>query len=334
MASAVLLLGLGSGAYWWLGREDPELARQLTLAEAAMDTGRYEDALAAYRAALALDGADEAARYGQTKARILADPSPTFDQEGAVRRLAALREEAPKDPHLPMMLGRLAQLGGDPGRARVLYGEALALDAELPQAWFGLGQLEDSQGRRAQAREDYERAVTLAPEQVQYRENLAGVLLAQGDYKGALARYDGLLATAPGLLLARIDAGNAARLAGDLEAALAHHGELLLDLDREGAFAGPDNGGEWVFDGAVGPVSLQTADAKRAYGLLSAALTRWLAGDQAGAGRVAGQGAGLAGRERAGAVLEADLQRLGEVRPQWRAAVAAFRGAEILPASR
>ncbi|AUB84438.1 SEFIR domain-containing protein [Candidatus Thiodictyon syntrophicum] len=135
LAPAVLLLGLGAGAFWRLGREAPESARQLKLAEAARDTGRYEDALAAYRAALALNGADETARYGQTKARVLADSSPTFDQEGAVRRLAALREEAPKDPHLPMMLGRLAQLGGDPGRARALYGEALALDAEVSPGW-------------------------------------------------------------------------------------------------------------------------------------------------------------------------------------------------------
>ncbi|HYN78231.1 MAG TPA: tetratricopeptide repeat protein [Lamprocystis sp. (in: g-proteobacteria)] len=324
LAALVLALILGVGAFWWFGQPDPVLTQQLKIGDAFMDTGRPAEALAAYRTALDLDRRDERARFGVAKAAVLADPPPDLDQESAERRLQTLRADHPRDPHLPLLLGLLAQNRGDAGAARARYDEAIALDPDLPQAWFGRGVLADARGDRGEARGAYERALVRAPGQRQYLANLAGVLLAQGDFAAALDRYEDLLESAPGLLLARIDAGNAARLAGDLTAACWHHDRLLKALDEDGAFAGPDNGGEWLFDTDDGEVALQTPASKRAYGRATANLTRWLAGAPPCAGPAA-EPVAPAGDGRDRAVLAQDLRRLEQVRPQWRERLAAFR---------
>ncbi len=334
----------GAALWWWERWPGSALGQALDQAAAAMDTGRFADALADYRRARDLAAADEAMRYGLDKAAVLADPPPERDLEAAERDLGTWRGTHPRDPHLPLLLGILAQNRGDAAGAEARYREALGLDPGLPHAWFGLGVLAEGRGDRAGARVDYEQALRRAPGQRQYLTNLAGLLLAQGVYAGALQRYEALLRGSPRLLLARIDAGNAARLAGDLAAACWHHERLLADLDAGpdadrdanrdvnrdqgwgpgGPFAGPDNGAEWVFDIPGGEVSLQTAANKPAYARAAADLTRRLAAGPPCAAPADGPPApGGDGRVRA--LIEADLDRLAQSRPEWRERLAALR---------
>jgi tetratricopeptide (TPR) repeat protein len=341
----VTALPLAGAVLWWWDRwPGSPLGQALDQARAAMDSGRFADALADYARAGRLDAADAAVRFGLDKAAVLAKPPPDGDLEAAERDLGTWRGTHPRDPHLPLLLGLLAQNRGDAAAAEARYREALGIDPGLPHAWFGLGVLAEGRGDRTGARADYEQALKRAPGQRQYLTNLAGLLLAQGDYAGALRRYEALLQGASGLLLARLDAGNAARLAGDLAAACWHHERLLADLDAGpdadrgadrdanrapgwgpgGPFAGPDNGAEWVFDTPGGEVSLQTAANKAAYARAAADLTRRLAAGPPCAAPA--DGPPLPGGDgRVRALIEADLDRLAQSRPEWRERLAALR---------
>lgn len=287
--------------------------------DAAMATGHYDHALTAYRAALALDPADEAAQYGAAKAVILADQGPALDEKSAVRKLTALRKQHPSDPHLPIMLGKLTENDAD---AAALFRAALALDQNQPEAWFELSLRTTS---TSAAKKDVERAVQLAPKEPMYLAALGDSLLAEEDFSGALVRYNSALALKPDWLMVQMAAGSAALLAGEIEAAHAHHEQALVGLGQKNAFASPMDAGPWVLNGMAAPVTLETDDAKRAYALMSIALTRWLAGDKTGAKQLAVQGNTLAGAARARSALDADLRQLEEVRPEWGPAVAAWR---------
>jgi len=333
LAGIALLLAIGAALWWPPGSGDPEVAALLAKADSYMDTGRYDQALAAYRSALALDPGDETAVFGRQKAKILARIGPDFDAEAAVTELQALKGLHPDDAHLQVLLGRLAAIRGDAKQARSDYQRALELKPDLAQAWFALGVLARGEGRPEQARGYYEKAVAFAPGHRQYLTNLADLLLDQGDYSEALDRYEALLGQSPRLLLARLDAGNAARLAGNLPKAAWHHKRLLRDISTPGVLREGDNAAQWVFDLPQEELTMDAPDSKRGYALLAVALTRLLSGDEPGALQIIGEVRGLPDLERGLAVIDQDLRRLKEAQPEWGRRLATFSRILSPPAS-
>ncbi len=323
--TAALLLAAALAA-WWPGEcQGPAVTAHLAQGHASMGTGRYAEALDAYVAALALAADCGKAAYGRDKAQVLADIGPGFDVEAAHLRLRTLEQAHPNDPHIHLMVGRLAANGRDWEAARARLRRALDLDPKLPEAWFALGVLAHQEGRLAEALGHYGKAVALAPRHRQYLTNLAGLRLDLGDYRAALAGYEGVLADARQLLLARLDAGNAARLGGDLDKAAWHHERLLLDLGRPGVLEQGDNAAQWAFEAGERELTLDGPEGKRAYARLSVSLTRFLRGDRQGAEQLAGEAAGSPERERARALIEFDLGRLGRARPDWAGPIADYR---------
>ncbi|WP_295884674.1 toll/interleukin-1 receptor domain-containing protein, partial [uncultured Thiohalocapsa sp.] len=186
---------LAAVAGWYLLQPDPDVTRRLADADALLDTGRYDQALAAYETVLDIDAGNRRAAYGRDKAAVLADMGPDFDVEAANRRLRTLEDGHPKDAHIQLMLGRLAGAGQDWEEARRRLERALELDPDLPEARFGLGVLAHRDGRLEAARQHYEQALDGAPGNRRYLTNLAGVLLDLGEHQAALAAYERLLAT-------------------------------------------------------------------------------------------------------------------------------------------
>jgi Flp pilus assembly protein TadD len=330
-AAGVVLALLCVSLWWWLSRPDPAVAARLAEADASMGTGRFGQALDAYQAALKLDPGNAEAAYDRDKASVLADMGPGFDVEAANLRLRTLEQAHPDDPHIHLMVGRLAANGHGWREARTRFQRAVTLDPKLAEAWFALGVLAHQDGRLEEARKDYDTAVKLAPDHRQYLTNLAGLLLDLGDYRKALDAYEGLLAGAPHLLLARLDAGNAARLAGDLDRAAWHHERLLQDLGPPGVLDEGDNAAQWTFGSGRPEVTMDAPASNRAYALLTVSLTRFLRGDEAGATELRNRAAASPELPRALKVLDQDLTRLGRQRPEWRERIRAYRSRSAYP---
>jgi tetratricopeptide (TPR) repeat protein len=330
----VLALTVAAGVYKWARQDTPEVEHALHNGDAAMDTGRYDAALKAYSEALRRRPDNERARIGVFKAQVLANPPFGAQLMAAQQRLESLRAEHPDDPHLPLVLARLAQAEGASERARALYGDVLKLNPDLPDTWFAMGTLAESQGDKEDAREAFKRAVQLAPAQPNYLASLARVQMALGDYAGALKSYERVLRIPPAQLRVRLDSANAARLAGKLNRSDEHLVRLVDDLRQQGALSGRENSGEWVFDGVSNPVELKSADSKRAYGLLDAALTNWLAGDRATAAQEIREALSLPDTASAQAVIAGDLNRLKAARPEWQSALGDFEKALSEPSER
>jgi tetratricopeptide (TPR) repeat protein len=176
--------------------------------------------------------------------------------------------------------------------------------------------------------------VLLAPAHPKYLASLGRVQIALGDYTAALKTYERLLRVPPVQLRVRLDSANAARLAGQLSRSEEHLVRLVDDLRQQGALSGRENSGEWVFDGVEGSVGLSSANAKRAYGLLDAALTDWIAGDRATAMQDIGEALSLTDVAPARAAIAGDLSRLKAARPEWKSAVEDFEKALNEPSGR
>jgi tetratricopeptide (TPR) repeat protein len=321
--AGLLLAGL---AIWWLfGRPDSALTTRLTEAREYLDTGRYGQALQAFEAALAIDPDSPKAVLGRSKATIFADIGPDFDAEAAETRLRALDKTHPNDPHIQVMLARLAAARGDRDRAQSLYQRALELDSDVAQAWFALGVLYLEKGNLADARIHYKKALGLAANQRQYLTNLAAVQVALGDYKAAQEAYERVLVGSPRLLLARLDAGNVARLDGDLDLAAWHHARLMNDLSQPEILLAGDNAIQWAFDLPGGVVTMDAPETKRAYALLTISVTRYLKGDEKGADETWSMVSEFPERARSEGVLDNDLKLLAKARPEWKNQIPAFR---------
>lgn len=321
--AGLLLAGL---VIWWLfGREDPVLTSLLTEAREFLNTGRYAQALQAFDTALAIDPDNPKAVFGHSKAAVFADIGPEFDTEAAETRLRALDQNHPDDPHIQVMLARLAAARGERARAQNLYQRATELDSGVAQAWFALGVLYHEEGNLADARTHYKKALDLASNQRQYLTNLAAVQVALGDYKVAREAYERVLVDSPHLLLARLDAGNAARLEGDLGLAAWHHGRLMKDLSQPEILTAGDNTAQWAFDLPGGVVTMDAPETKRAYLLLTVSVTRYLKGDENGALEAWSMVPEFPERTRSEGVLDHDLKLLAKARPEWESQITAFR---------
>jgi tetratricopeptide (TPR) repeat protein len=131
----------------------------------------------------------------QAAARLQAGPDPA----AALRFLQALAERRPSDPAPVCVLGDLARLAGDWGRAEGLYLQALELDPTLHAA------LEVLSVRAQQTGEDVERverllrrALQSRPESIAFLNWLSLVLARREDFQGAEGALVRALAISPG----------------------------------------------------------------------------------------------------------------------------------------
>jgi SAM-dependent methyltransferase/Flp pilus assembly protein TadD len=133
------------------------------------------------------------------------------DAAAAYRRALAV---APRSAELHFNLGTALQAQGDVAEAIAAYRRALALDERLAVAHHNLANLLRGRGELDAALAHYRRAVALRPDSVPARVDLAQLLQSVGDADGAVACYEAALALAPqhaalhgALALALEDAG-------------------------------------------------------------------------------------------------------------------------------
>lgn len=184
--------------------------------EQALESGRIDDAIAAFRRASVKSRNNKV--YNVALARSLTIKG---DRDSARAILLTLRESAPEDASINLQLARIARDRQDVTEALRFYHDALyapwpadATEArrrvrlELIQFLLTHGQPGDAQSELLAATAD-------SPDDVTHHLELARLFSAAGDHEGALSQYQ-----------------RALRLAPDNDEALAGAGQAAFDLAR------------------------------------------------------------------------------------------------------
>lgn len=141
------------------------------------DLGRHEEAIVYYERAVQVDPnhANSRNNYGSALMAL-----GRFDEALEQCNLAA--ELAPEAPLVKVNLGNIHLMKQQYDEARGCFEQALALDANLAQAHFGLGAVEQKLGGDAKkVRELYLKAIELAPSIPQFHHALAKLLAGEGE---------------------------------------------------------------------------------------------------------------------------------------------------------
>jgi tetratricopeptide (TPR) repeat protein len=191
---------------------------------AAAEAARYDDAIAAFRAALTCDPANS--QYQLSLARALRDSNDPRRLDEAESYLIALWQRSPQDAAVNLALARVAAHRGSIEDATRYYHNAMYgvwasdPDSNRRKARVELIQFLLNRGALANAESELVAlAMALPPDPASHLQ--AAQLFAQArDYAGALAQYETVL---------RFDAGNASALAGAGDAAY-HSGNYTTAL--------------------------------------------------------------------------------------------------------
>ncbi len=147
--------------------------------------GRLDDARAAYRQALALNGAHLQATTNLVSVLNALDESLEADRLARVV-LDKNPNHAPAHNHLAASL----RTQGRHDEARVSLDRALALRPDYVEAWFNHGILHQDRNELYDALRCYDRTISLAPNDADVRLNRACILLLGGDFARGWVEYD------------------------------------------------------------------------------------------------------------------------------------------------
>ncbi|CAA7617985.1 tetratricopeptide repeat protein [Magnetospirillum sp. SS-4] len=157
------------------------------LATVLMAAGRYEDAITAYRSAVALVGdpnpADLLNNLGVALERL-----ERRDEAVAVLRTAVLVR--PNVAAIHDNLGNSLLSTGNAAAAEACHRRALALGGKGAETWSNLGNALHRQGRLDEAEAAYRRAIQASPNAAKFHTNLALNLLLSGKFAEGWREYE------------------------------------------------------------------------------------------------------------------------------------------------
>lgn len=160
---------------------------------ALYDQGKYDEAIAKYKQALALDPANETAVYelGLTYAA----------KNDIVSCISLFEPRAGKEGRLQTqilaILGNCYDIGGDAKKAIAAYRRGLRIDDSDPQLLYNLGVTLIAQGQLDEARTLLKKELTLRPDHPSGRYALANTFAMQSFRSAAVLEYLRFLALEP-----------------------------------------------------------------------------------------------------------------------------------------
>jgi tetratricopeptide (TPR) repeat protein len=181
---------------------------------AAADAARYDDAIAAFRAALTCDPTDS--QYQLSLARALRDSNDPRRLDEAESYLITLWQRTPQDATVNLALARVAARRGSIENATRYYHNAMYgvwasdADSNRRKARVELIQFLLNRGALANAESELVALATALPPDPAAHLQAAQLFAQAQDYAGALAQYETVM---------RLDPGNSTALAGAGEAA-------------------------------------------------------------------------------------------------------------------
>ncbi len=193
------------------------------LGAALSSCGRFDEAIAEYEKALAVDSHDATAHYNLGVA---------LRKHGRIDEALGHYEEAIKiDPAHALAHINLADLLGERGRhdeAVAHLRKALEIDPNSISARTGLGNLLRSQDRLEEAIVQYQKAAEIDPGSALLHHNLAVALNERGRTDEAIDHYQAALRIDPGFAVAHNNLGEILRIRGQLPQAIAHLQKALI----------------------------------------------------------------------------------------------------------
>ncbi len=190
----------------------PAPENALRLAEATLNGGDAQAAIALYRRAAAAEPDAVAPRLGLARAYLAVGALPE-----ARDAFAALDRRAPLEAATG--LGRVALAQGDPREAKTRFAEVLNARPDDVTALNGVAVALDLEGRHREARRTYAEALELEPTNRAVANNAALSLALAGESREAVARLRALADTPMAPEAARHNLALALGLAGDEAAA-------------------------------------------------------------------------------------------------------------------
>jgi tetratricopeptide (TPR) repeat protein len=189
----------------------------------AADSGHYDDAIAAFRAALTCDPTNS--QYQLSLARALRDSNDPRRLDEAESYLIALWQRTPQDAAVNLALARVAAHRGSIEDATRYYHNAMYgvwnsdPDTNRNRARIELIQFLLKKGARAQADSELIALSTSLPPDPDEQLQAARLFEQAQDYGGALARYEEVIRIAPLNTEAMAEAGDTAYRSGNYETA-------------------------------------------------------------------------------------------------------------------
>jgi arylsulfatase A-like enzyme/Tfp pilus assembly protein PilF len=220
-----------------LARDPAIMDAHLTLGNWLMKARRADEAIDAFKQALALKPNDDIAMANLTQAYRMRHRT-----EDALAALAVYRGALAAGPRNPQAWYQLATFYVDLGRldeADKAFHEALDANPKLGAAWNGLGGLAFVRGDAVEAERLVRKGLELEPELRTGRYNLARILEARGQLAAAEGLYRDELSTYPDHGKARFNLAQLLRQRGDTAGYLA---ELRASVEKA-----PDFGPSFFF---------------------------------------------------------------------------------------
>jgi tetratricopeptide (TPR) repeat protein/SAM-dependent methyltransferase len=221
--------------------------------------GRLSEAVASYRNALSIQ--PDAANLHYNLGGVLRD------QGKASEAIASYRKAISIEPGHVMArnnLGNVQKAEGDLDGAAATYRETLVIKPDAMEAHFNLGVVLELQGKQDEAIDRYQEALALKPDSVPVLYTLGNTFSNQGRLDDAVASYRSALAIRPDLADIHNNLGNALQAQGKTDEAIAcYRRALALKPDDAGAY---NNLGNVLSE--VGRVDAAAASYRRALELM------------------------------------------------------------------
>jgi tetratricopeptide (TPR) repeat protein len=175
--------------------------------------GRRDEALAAYRAAIAHD-----AGYAEAHNNLANLLREANDTEAAARHYETATKSKPGYALAHFNLGCLRQSAGEMDAARAAYENAIAARPDWAEPHYNLATIDKEAGESERAAEGFRRVVTLDPSHGGGWNNLGLMLRRLSRHRESLAAHARALAVDPGSARARFNTGMAHLSLGAFEA--------------------------------------------------------------------------------------------------------------------
>lgn len=209
-----------------LARDPSIIDAHQMLGQIASSEERYDEAVAHYRNALAIDGDHKTSLFGlaatyrkmgrdadaipgferlfdlsHRDVKVAIQLSELYEEAGRIDDAAAVLDEVSGQQDLPAMLynqlGELRVLQGRSAEAVPLFDQAIAANAELPNPYFNLAVLFEEQGELNRAIAMYERNIERAPKNYQARFNLGRLFGVRGRIDEQQAMWESAIESNP-----------------------------------------------------------------------------------------------------------------------------------------
>lgn len=201
---------------------------------------RFDEAVASYDAAIALDPEYAEAPYNRGNA--LQELGRFDDALASYDRAIAIRPRyTPAHFARGALMKELTRFDDAVGS----FDDAIALEPDLAEAWNSRGNALMELGRPDEAAASYERAITIRPEYAEAHSNHGNALRTLGRLEEALASHHTAIRLRPGYAEAHYNAGKVLTALGRLDDALASY-EQAIALKPDYAEAHTNRGGVFV----------------------------------------------------------------------------------------